>query len=63
VNGGTKIFKAVEHFDRLEQSALAINMLIIGQLHTIDLNATYEVLKRNNLQDAYNKTVYMHRLI
>ena len=27
VNGETKIFKAVQHYDRLKNSALAVNML------------------------------------
>ena len=55
-NGQTKIFKAVEHYDRLQQSASAMNMpyqWTTGELIT----ATYEVLKRNNLQDAYIRPV------
>ena len=50
--GETKIFKAAEHYDRLEQSATALNLPChwnSGELISI----TYEVLKRNNLQDAY----------
>ena len=56
MNGETKIFKAVEHFDRLQQSAEAMNMpynWITEQLIAV----TYEVLKRNNLQDAYIRPV------
>ena len=55
-SGETKIFKAVEHYDRLQQSASAMNMpyqWTTGELIT----ATYEVLKRNNLQDAYIRPV------
>ena len=56
INGGTKIFKAVEHFDRLDQSALAINMPYHWKTEEL-INATYQVLKRNNLQDAYIRPV------
>lgn len=52
VNGHTKIFKAVEHYDRLKKSAEALNMPY--EWHAVDLiDATYEVLRQNNLQDAY----------
>lgn len=52
VHGNTKIFKAWEHYERLRRSAEALNMPY--PWHDIDLvNATYEVLQRNNLQDAY----------
>lgn len=51
-NGGTKIFKAKEHFDRLKHSADTLRMPY--QFHSDELiEATYEVLKQNNLQDAY----------
>jgi branched-chain amino acid aminotransferase len=51
-NGGTKIFKAKEHFDRLKHSADSLRMPY--QFHSEELiEATYEVLKQNNLQDAY----------
>lgn len=56
VSGETKIFKAVEHFERLKNSAAAMNMpyhWTTGEL----IAATYEVLKRNNLQDAYIRPV------
>jgi branched-chain amino acid aminotransferase len=56
VNGGAKIFKAAEHFDRLEQSALAINMPYHWATAQL-IDATYEVLKRNSLQDAYIRPV------
>ncbi len=56
VNGETKIFKAVEHYDRLQQSAEAVNMPYHWTTEAL-IDATYEVLKRNNLQDAYIRPV------
>ena len=52
----TKIFKAVEHFERLKNSAVAMNMPYHWTTEEL-INATYEVLKRNNLQDAYIRPV------
>lgn len=48
----TKIFKAVEHYDRLQQSALALNMPYTWSTDKL-IAATYELLQKNNLQDAY----------
>src|SRR6188474_2720623 len=56
INGETKIFKPLEHFDRLEQSALAMNMPYHWTTEQL-IDATYETLKRNNLQDAYIRPV------
>jgi branched-chain amino acid aminotransferase len=56
INGETKIFKATEHFDRLKQSAVAINMPYHWTTEGL-VNATYELLKKNNLQDAYIRPV------
>jgi len=56
VNEETKIFKAVEHFDRLKQSALAMNMPYHWTTEQL-IDATYETLRRNNLQDAYIRPV------
>jgi branched-chain amino acid aminotransferase len=56
VSGETRIFKAVEHYDRLEQSADALNMPYHWTTSQL-IDATYEVLKRNNLQDAYIRPV------
>ncbi|HXB09827.1 MAG TPA: aminotransferase class IV [Puia sp.] len=54
--GKTKIFKAVDHFDRLQRSAAALNMPY--RYTTAELiKASYEVLERNNLQDAYIRPV------
>lgn len=49
---GTKIFKAGEHFERLRKSAELVN--IPFQYDTDELiRVTYQVLKKNNLSDAY----------
>ena len=56
INGETKIFKEQEHFERLKNSAEAMNMpypYSAGEL----IAAAYEVLKQNNLQDAYVRPV------
>ncbi|WP_153796569.1 branched-chain-amino-acid transaminase [Foetidibacter luteolus] len=55
-DGETKIFKATEHYDRLKNSAIALNLpyhWTTGEL----IDITYEVLKRNNLQNAYIRPV------
>jgi branched-chain amino acid aminotransferase len=55
-SGKTKIFKAEEHFDRLHRSAGALNMPY--RYTTAELIiAAYDVLDRNNLQDAYIRPV------
>ncbi len=54
--GGTRIFKAEAHFDRLQNSAQALNMPY--HWNTAELvEITYNLLKRNNLQDAYIRPV------
>jgi branched-chain amino acid aminotransferase len=50
--GKTEIFKAIHHFDRLENSARALHLPYEWNREEL-INATYEVLKLNNLQDAY----------
>ena len=52
INGKTRIFKETEHFERLKKSADAVNIPYIWSTQEL-IDATYEVLKRNNLQDAY----------
>jgi len=52
VSGETKIFKEVEHFERLKRSADALNIYYPYSTEEL-ISATYEVLKRNNLQNAY----------
>jgi branched-chain amino acid aminotransferase len=54
--GETKIFKAKEHYDRLQQSAEALNMPYDWISEEL-IHATYEVLERNKLQDAYIRPV------
>ena len=56
VSGETKIFKEVEHFERLKNSAAALNMPYHWTTEEL-IDATYEVLKQNNLQDAYIRPV------
>lgn len=56
VGGETKIFKAVAHFDRLQASAEALNLPYTYQTNEL-IEATYEVLKRNQIQDAYIRPV------
>ncbi len=56
VTGETRIFKAKEHFDRLKASAEALNLPYTW--NTVELTEiTYEVLRRNNLQNAYIRPV------
>lgn len=55
-NGSTRIFKPVEHFDRLRQSALAINMPYHWDTQEL-IDITYEVLNKNQLGDAYIRPV------
>ncbi len=50
--GETKIFKAFEHYERLKQSALAVNLPYEFDNEVL-INATYELLELNDLQDAY----------
>ena len=54
--GATKIFKATEHFDRLKKSAEAMNMPYRYTTKEL-IEATYEILQRNNLSDAYIRPV------
>ncbi|HVT83646.1 MAG TPA: branched-chain amino acid transaminase [Chitinophagaceae bacterium] len=55
-NGETRIFKAVEHYDRLQQSAQALNMPYTWRTSEL-IAITYELLKKNDLQDAYIRPV------
>ena len=50
--GETKIFKAKEHFERLQKSAEALNMPYPWNMEEL-IQATYSVLEKNQLQDAY----------
>lgn len=49
---GTRVFKAQEHYDRLKKSCELVN--IPFEYTTQELvDATYELLQKNNLSDAY----------
>ena len=50
IDGNTKIFKAEEHYERLKNSAIAMN---IPYPYKDLITVTYELLAINNLQDAY----------
>ena len=52
LSGKTRIFKPKEHYDRLYQSALALNMPYPFDRDNL-IQATYDVLDANNLNDAY----------
>jgi branched-chain amino acid aminotransferase len=56
VNGDTKIFKAPEHFERLKNSAKAVNLPWHWTVEEL-IAATYEILEKNNQQDAYIRPV------
>lgn len=51
-SGSTRIFKATEHYDRLKQSADALNMPYKWETEEL-ISITYELLERNQLSDAY----------
>lgn len=56
VHDAAKIFKATEHFGRLKNSATALNMPYHWAAADL-IDATYELLQLNNLQDAYIRPV------
>lgn len=56
VSGETKIFKPTEHYNRLHHSAQSMNMPYNWTNEEL-IDASYEVLKRNNMQDAYIRPV------
>jgi branched-chain amino acid aminotransferase len=51
-NGETKIFKAAEHYNRLKNSADAVNIPYSYSCEKL-ITATYELLAINHMQDAY----------
>ena len=55
-SGKTKIFKEVEHFERLQHSAETVNMPYSWTTEEL-VAATYDVLAKNNLQDAYIRPI------
>jgi branched-chain amino acid aminotransferase len=56
VQGKTKIFKPGEHFERLKNSAAALNMPYNWSVEEL-IDATYSLLAQNELQDAYIRPV------
>ena len=56
ITGDTKIFKATAHFERLKVSAESLNLPYHWTTDEL-IAATYEVLSKNNLQDAYVRPV------
>jgi branched-chain amino acid aminotransferase len=50
--GETKIFKEEAHFTRLKNSAFALNLPYAWSNEEL-IKVTYEILRKNNLQDAY----------
>lgn len=55
-SGKTQVFKAVEHYERLQASAQALNMPYVYNTDEL-IAATYELLERNDLQDAYIRPI------
>lgn len=51
-SNGTKIFKAVEHFQRLKKSCELVNIPFEYDVDDL-IQISYNVLKKNNLKDAY----------
>jgi branched-chain amino acid aminotransferase len=58
VNGGTKMFKGKEHYDRLIRSA---QLMKIPFNYTSErlIDLTYETLRRNNFTDAYIRPIVL----
>jgi branched-chain amino acid aminotransferase len=51
-NGSASIFKATAHYERLQYSAAALNIPFNWTVEQLT-DATYEVLEKNGLKDAY----------
>ena len=56
VSGETRIFKAAEHYNRLKASAEALSLPYTYDTSEL-IELTYELLRRNNIQDAYIRPV------
>src|SRR5690606_35453464 len=55
-HNGTRLFKVKEHFKRLSQSCLALN--IVHNFDIFDLiDKTYELLEKNRLRNAYIRVI------
>ncbi|MEN9598531.1 MAG: hypothetical protein RL596_842 [Bacteroidota bacterium] len=55
-SGETKIFKPIEHYERLRISAEALNLPFTWSVDEL-IDATYQVLAKNNFQNAYIRPV------
>lgn len=49
---GTKVFKVKEHYERLKKSCELVNIPFNSSVEEL-VDATYELLQKNNLTDAY----------
>jgi branched-chain amino acid aminotransferase len=58
VNGGTKMFKGKEHYDRLIRSAQLMKMPFNYTTEQL-IELTYETLRRNNFTDAYIRPIVL----
>lgn len=58
VNGGTKMFKGKEHYDRLIRSAQLMKMPFHYTTEQL-IDLTYETLRRNNFTDAYIRPIVL----
>ena len=61
-SGETKIFKAKEHFERLQKSAEALNMPYPWNVEEL-IQATYSVLEKTISRTPISGHWYMHRPI
>ena len=58
VNGGTKMFKGKEHYDRLKNSAAVMKMPFNYSTEQM-IELTYETLRQNNFTDAYVRPIVL----
>jgi branched-chain amino acid aminotransferase len=58
VNGGTKMFKGKEHYDRLRRSAEVTRIPFAYTTEQL-IELTYETLRRNDLTDAYVRPIVL----
>ncbi len=58
VNGGTKMFKGKEHYDRLRRSA-EVTRIPFNYTTEQLIELTYETLRRNELTDAYVRPIVL----
>ncbi|HUM97908.1 MAG TPA: branched-chain-amino-acid transaminase [Chitinophagaceae bacterium] len=56
VNGGTKMFKGKEHYERLQRSAAMMKIPFSYSTEQL-LELTYETLRLNNFKDAYIRPI------